>query len=100
MSGSPKHGDGFGTAVAAANFGSTAHDDLAIGVPGKGDRSGILAVVYGADNGLTTVGNERWSQDSEKIPGGTEPGDRFGTALTAGDLGGTSQADLAIRVSR
>jgi hypothetical protein len=98
-------GEAFGLALAAANFGNGAQDDLAIGVPGvtQEDRStivgaGAVNLLYGSAAGLTTGGSQLFSQDSAGVAGTAEYADSFGLALAAADFGGSSQADLAVGV--
>jgi hypothetical protein len=78
-------GDRFGAALAAANFGGSAHADLAIGAPGErvGDQrsAGIVHVFYGTADGLTRIGNQIWSQLTPGMTGRAQEGDQFGRAL-------------------
>ena len=69
---------------------NTGYDYLAIGIPFQevnGDSSaGAIQILYGSSGGLVANNASHFfHQDSVGIPGGTEPGDRFGHALaTAG----------------
>jgi uncharacterized protein (TIGR03437 family) len=45
---------------------------------------------------LSTAGNQLWRQGSDEIVGNYEDGDRFASALTAGDFNGDGWDDLAI----
>jgi FG-GAP repeat protein len=102
--------DGFGSSLAAGNFGRSGQDDLAIGVPGQdvgaAANAGVVHVLYGSITGLTANDNQLWSQDSPGMQGdGAETGDNFGssagvTGMVAANFGKTSQADLAIGVPR
>jgi hypothetical protein len=91
-------GDSFGYALAAGDFNGDGRDDLAIGVPGENNGAGGVHIIYGSVGGLTNVGNQFWNQDSAGILGAAEAGDRFGSALAAGNFGKTFHADLAIGV--
>ena len=94
-------GDRFGYSLAAADFGNTGFADLAIGVPNEdqtGLDDGAVNVIYGSAGGLNSAGNQVWDQDSAGIGGVREAGDRFGTTLTARNLGNSTHADLAIGV--
>jgi hypothetical protein len=98
-------GEGFGLALAAANFGNGAQDDLAIGVPGvtQEDQStivgaGAVTVLYGSTAGLTASGSQLFSQASPGVAGAAEYADSFGFALAAANLGNSGQADLAVGV--
>ena len=100
VQGSPEIGDGFGTALAAADFGGGPEADLAIGVDGEalGSKSdaGMVHVLYGSSGGLTAAGDQVWTQDSSKVPGVAESGDVFGRGLVAGNFDGRHKADLAV----
>lgn len=94
-------GDGFGSSMAVGDFNDDGYQDLAIGVPGE-DVGGIVdagavAVLYGGNNGLSTVDN-LWHQGSPGVKGGPEAGDRFGGALVAGDFDRDGFTDLAIGI--
>ena len=65
---------------------------------GRVRNAGAVDVLYGTSSGLSSAGHRLWSQNSRGVAGGAEAGDRFGSSLTAGDLGGSSQADLAVGV--
>ena len=95
-------GDNFGASLAVNAFNSASGRDLAIGAPGQavgGDAAaGVVQVIYGSAGGLTSAGNQQWSQDSVGIADSTEPGDRFGSALAAGSFDADSIAELAIGV--
>jgi disulfide bond formation protein DsbB len=104
----------FGWALSAANFGKGPAADLAIGVPGElGPFSGAefgagaVNVIYGTSGiGLTSSGNQRWSQGTPGVrgdPGFCDPGsycgvEFFGSALAAANFGKSANADLAIGV--
>lgn len=96
--GTAEEGDGFGAVLVAADFGRTAYDDLAIGVPDEWPI-GAVNVIYGSASGLTPEGNQLWTERSPGVLGkaGT---DAFGGTFTAGnfgrDLGGRPFDDLAI----
>jgi hypothetical protein len=96
--------DLFGRALAAGDFGRGAarEEDLAIGAPGEdiGDveGAGAVEVIYGGGTGLTPSGSQVLHQDSPSVHGTSEPGDRFGLALAAADMGVDERADLAIGV--
>ena len=60
--------------------------------------AGLVYVIFGSDAGLVVSGSQAWSQDSPGVGGVSEQGDRFGSALAAGDLEGDGYADLAVGV--
>ncbi len=94
-------GDGFGSALAAANsFDLRGYADLAVGVPGKDvgaavDAGGV-SIIPGSRSGLTSANARAWTEDSPGVEGTAEPGDRFGAALSAEHFDGVDPSDLAI----
>jgi len=92
-------GDGFGSALAAANLGWDGHADLAVGIWGDNNDAGAVILLSGSGSGLTSAGSQLWSQDSEGIDGVAETEDFFGATLTAGDFGKSGYADLAVGLS-
>jgi hypothetical protein len=101
---------GSSSGIAKADFNGDGFADLAIGAPGEETPTGVqnagaVNVIYGSSNGLTTTNSavpasQFWSQNSPGIPGASEAGDNFGTALAAGDFNGDGFSDLAIGVAR
>ena len=98
--------DLFGSALAAGDFNNDGFDDLAIGVEsediGSIEDGGAVAIIYGSNQGLTTLGNQLWHQNSSDKFGGVrgkaQAFDRFGNSLAAGDFDGDGVDDLAIGV--
>ncbi|MBG0831207.1 FG-GAP repeat protein [Planomonospora sp. ID67723] len=89
--------DAFGAALAVGDF-DGGPDDLVIGAPGETGGSGVVHVVYGTAGGLGTARTQLWSQSSAGVSETSDPGDRFGAVLAAGDFNGDNQDDLAIGV--
>ena len=60
--------------------------------------AGAVNVIYGSATGLTSAGNQLWTQNTAGIYDSVEAGDRFGSALASGDLDGDAFAELAVGV--
>jgi hypothetical protein len=85
-----------------ADFNNDGFADLAVGVPQEPHFPGTIGpgevnVFYGGVGGLRSHG-QLFTQDSPGVVGGAEPGDRFGSALAAGDFDHDGFADLAVGV--
>lgn len=89
-----------GNALAAGDFNCDGFEDLAIGVPGhevSGHAgAGAVLVLFGSEDGLTSIDEQIWSQASPGIADVPEAGDGFGATLAAGDFDGDGCSDLAI----
>lgn len=94
--------DRFGRALAAGDFNGDGFTDLAVGVAhedvGLVTDAGGVNVLYGSFAGLTTAGNQFWTQNSGIEGGGAETQDFFGVTLAVGDFNGDGYADLAVGV--
>lgn len=92
--------DGFGSALAVADFGGTSADDVAIGIPGEDTSTlqdtGAVQVLFGSASGISLSGGQFWSQGSSGIASNPETGDRFGASLAAGNLMSSTVKDLAV----
>ena len=95
-------GDHFGAALAAANLVGSSQGDLAVGVPlenvGSVSDAGAVHILRGSPTGLTTAADQVVSQNTAAVADSAERGDRFGSALAAADLAGSSRPDLAVGV--
>jgi hypothetical protein len=56
-------------------------------------------VLYGSAAGLTSIGDQIWTQNSPGVLGVAEASDQFGGFLSAGDYNGDGFDDLAIGAS-
>jgi hypothetical protein len=97
--GSAEENDRFGSALAVGDFNGGGVADLAVGVPGENGLSGIVEVLPSvAGTGVDPLQTVGYSQNTASVPGASESGDGFGSALAAGDVTGDNRADLAIGV--
>lgn len=101
----PNASDHFGWALAAGDFDFNGCDDLAIGIPDFDTTTlaevGGTYVLYGfKPDGVTTDWSEidNWHQGYGGLENETEPNDRMGYSLAAGNLNGDQYADLVIGV--
>ncbi|MFE6806001.1 FG-GAP-like repeat-containing protein [Streptomyces sp. NPDC057696] len=98
--GTAEPGDMFGGALAIGDTNGDGYGDLVIGAPGEdiGTKpdAGDFVVLRGSASGVTTSGAKSFSQDTSRIPGSAEKGDRFGSALQLSDTNKDGRADLAV----
>ena len=98
--GSFSFGDSFGSAVAAGDLNGDSIDDLAVGAPGESTDSilgfGVAHIILGSFSGLTSAGNQLWSQNTSGIIDESERADIFGSAICIGDFNGDGQKDLGV----
>jgi len=99
IDGQAEEGDGFGSALVAADFNRDGYGDLAIGAPGQSAGAGAVHVLLGSSAGLKVTGALYWLQGSLGIDDVPEAGDGFGATLVAGDFDGDGYADLGIGVA-
>ncbi|WP_129841644.1 FG-GAP-like repeat-containing protein [Streptomyces sp. RFCAC02] len=87
-------------AVAHDDFDGDGYHDLAVSHPlatvNGHAGAGVVVVLYGSANGLSTARSTVVSQASPGVPGAAEEGDRFGTATASADLDRDGYADLIV----
>jgi hypothetical protein len=102
IEGLPETGDAFGAALTCGDFDADGYDDLVIGVPqesvGNINNAGAVQVIYGSPFGVWPTDDQLWTQDSAGMLDTCESGDRFGTAVVAGDFDNDGYDDLAIGI--
>ena len=74
-------GDGFGSSLAAGDFGKSGQDDLVVGVRledvnGAID-AGLINVLYGQTPGITVAGDQLWTQDTSGVQNNAERDDQL-----------------------
>lgn len=87
----------FGDIIAAGDVDADGRDDLATGMPAKGN-GGTVAVVKGSASGLTSAGVTTWNQGTTGVVGTPGDDDSFGATLAMGRLDAGPTDDLAIGV--
>lgn len=105
----PTVGGNFGYALAAGDFDDNGRDDLAIGAPDAAvanavgtvfGGAGSVRVLRGSASGLSSAGNQVFTQESPGFPAYAEAGVRLGHSLASGDFNDDGFADLAIGAPR
>jgi|GEM_PF-1623425 len=77
----PENGDHFGHTLTMGDYDGDSYPDLAVGSIGEDDASGLVIILYGDDDGLSTTGEQLWDQDTDGIKDSCQDGDLFGFAL-------------------
>ena len=81
--------DRFGLVLQGGNFNGDPYCDLAIGVPFEDlgapvvEDAGVVQVLFGSAQGITTNGNQLWYQGYNGLWGANSDNDEFGSALAA-----------------
>lgn len=97
-------GDMVRSSLAIGNFDADAYDDLVMGFDGENigatSHTGAANVIYGTASGLNAADDQFWYQNLPGIEDNSEGGDNLAWALTAGDLDGDGDDDLALAARR
>lgn len=100
-------GDFFGASLQTADFNGDGRADLVIGVPGESFNegtpgevlgAGAVNVIYGTLAGLSSTGNQFWTQNVTGILDEIEDSDVFGLAVGGGDFNLDGRDDLVVGV--
>ncbi|MEX2274614.1 MAG: hypothetical protein WEA10_03475 [Actinomycetota bacterium] len=97
----PDTDESFGFSLVGADFGQSAHADLAIGVPNEEvlfSGAGAVNVLYGSNAGLSSAADQFWTQGSAGVADAAERDDAFGRDLGRGDYADDGGSDLVIGV--
>ncbi|MBT2449939.1 VCBS repeat-containing protein [Streptomyces sp. ISL-43] len=95
--GAPEDGDGFGGVSAVGDFDGDGFSDLAVTAHGEDDLAGLLTVVWGSKDGLTTGVA---LADPDKLATQTPQNRRtWGAKLAAGDFDGDGKDELVVAAS-
>ncbi|MBX9396424.1 integrin alpha [Streptomyces sp. TRM72054] len=93
---SGEKGDRFGASVAIGDTDKDGRADLVIGAPGEDSAIGAVTVVRGTTSLLDTARARIWTQNVAGVPGSSEKGDGFGTAVRIVDTNKDGYGDLLI----
>ncbi|MCC7085650.1 MAG: FG-GAP repeat protein [Pirellulales bacterium] len=93
----------FGFALATGDFNDDSHADLAVGAPGEEGTNnniagGAVHVYYGGGGGLKTSDHQKWDKGVAGIAELPDADDRFGSALTVGQINRNRPHDLIIGI--
>ncbi|MEU8678543.1 FG-GAP and VCBS repeat-containing protein [Streptomyces sp. NPDC048560] len=83
--------------AAIGDFDKNGYGDIAIGYPDASSNRGTVTLWYGTSTGPGSKSAEL-SQATSGVVGAAEPGDGFGTSVSAGDTDADGYADLAVGV--
>jgi len=98
IEGEAEGNDRFGGDVAVGDFNGDGIGDLAVGVTGEDGAEGVVQVIYGAETGLVSQGNQTWKQGEDGLLDDSENNDQFGFSVAAGNFNADAYDDLAIGV--
>ncbi|MBQ1124208.1 FG-GAP repeat protein [Streptomyces sp. B15] len=95
--GTGENGDGFGADVSVRDVTGDGYADIAVGVPTevvRGSEAGAIVLLKGSASGVSTSGAQTFHQETSRVPGIGEAGDRFGAGVHLADIDKNGRADL------
>ena len=78
------------------DFNADGYDDMASGASFENNFTGAVNVIYGSAGGLTSAGNQFWTQNSPGVLGEDAEYQYFGDASAAGDVNADGYDDLIV----
>ncbi len=100
IEGNDEANDNFGSAIAFGDFNGDRFDDLAVGVSGEDNSTGIVHILPGSAAGITARGSQVLSRRRQQgdLEGNDDRDDLLGRSLAVGNFNGDAFDDLAIGV--
>lgn len=96
----PADGEMLGSCVSVADVTGDGRAEVALGISWKdvGDKTdaGAVALLHGAESGVTGSGAQVVNQDSPEVPGAAEEKDEFGAGCALLDVDGDGHRDLNV----
>ncbi|WP_432109197.1 FG-GAP-like repeat-containing protein [Streptomyces sp. AA1529] len=96
----PSSGELLGSCVSVADVTGDGRAEVALGIrwkdSGDTDDAGAIALLHGAETGVTGKGSQLLDQDTPGVPGVAEENDEFGAACALLDVDGDGHRDVNV----